>query len=80
MIKQSGSINGIILTPWAFFLPFTYAIDLMREAVGGIVWECAIHDMIFLSIFGIVALLVGTFLKASINKKTNVLMKKCRDG
>ncbi|WP_172840437.1 YhgE/Pip domain-containing protein [Virgibacillus phasianinus] len=84
-IAGSGGTYPVVLLPEFFqtinpFLPFTYAIDLMREAVGGIVWERAIHDVTFLSLFGIGGLLIGTFLKASINKKTNVLMKKSKDS
>lgn len=84
-LAGSGGTYPVALLPSFFqtinpFLPFTYAIDLMREAVGGIVWERAINDMIFLSIFGVAALLLGTFLKAALNKKTNALMKKSKDS
>ena len=30
------------------FLPFTYAIEMMREAVGGIIWSTVWMDLIFL--------------------------------
>lgn len=84
-IAGSGGTYPVVLLPEFFqiinpFLPFTYAIDLMREAVGGIVWERAIHDITFLLLFGIVALVFGTFLKEPINKKTNVLMKKSKES
>lgn len=84
-LAGSGGTYPVVLLPKFFqtinpFLPFTYAIDLMREAVGGIVWERAIHDMIFLALFGIVALLIGTFFKAVINKKTDILMKKSKES
>lgn len=84
-IAGSGGTYPVALLPEFFqninpFLPFTYAIDLMREAVGGIVWERAIHDIIFLSFFGIAAILIGAFLKKLLNKKTNTLMKKSKES
>lgn len=44
-------------------MPFTYAISLMREAVGGILPEVAIRDVIYLIIFGVLALLLALLLK-----------------
>lgn len=84
-IAGAGGTYPVILLPKLFqaispFLPFTYAIDLMREAVGGIIWESAINDMIILSLFGIGALLFGTLLKNVINKHTDKLMKKSKDA
>lgn len=84
-IAGAGGTYPVILLPKLFqaispFLPFTYAIDLMREAVGGIIWESAIHDVIILSLFGIGALLFGTLLKNVINKHTDKLMKKSKDA
>ena len=82
-IAGSGGTYPVALLPKFFqtihpFLPFSYAVDLMREAVGGIVWGRAIEDLIYLSIFALVFLLIGAFLKELLNKKTNQLMKKSR--
>ncbi|WP_176555757.1 YhgE/Pip domain-containing protein [Virgibacillus ndiopensis] len=84
-IAAAGGTYPVVLLPEFFqamnpFLPFTYAIDLMREAVGGIVWDRALKDIMYLVIFGIAALLLGSFLKKTINKKTNVLMKKSKES
>ena len=73
-IAGSGGTYPIMLLP-SFFqfinpaLPFTYAIDLMREAVGGIVWKQATTDITFLLITGTVFILIGFFLKEAINQK-----------
>lgn len=82
-IAGSGGTYPVVLLPKFFqvispFLPFTYAIDIMREALGGIVWSNVIYDLIILSIFGIIAILFGTLLKKPINKQTNKLMEKSR--
>ncbi|MUK88942.1 YhgE/Pip domain-containing protein [Ornithinibacillus sp. L9] len=84
-IAGSGGTYPVVLLPKFFqvinpFLPFTYAIDLMREAVGGIVWERVVHDVIFLMIFGLLALIVGGFLKETINKQTDKLKNKSKES
>lgn len=84
-IAGSGGTYPVALLPEFFqtihpFLPFSYAVDLMREAVGGIVWERVYRDLMFLILFGIIALLIGTFLKAPLSKKTNALMKKSKES
>ncbi|SFM49346.1 YhgE/Pip C-terminal domain-containing protein, partial [Gracilibacillus orientalis] len=83
-IAGAGGTYPVDLLPEFFqainpFLPFTYAISLMREAVGGIVWSRVQHDAIVLSMFGLVALLVGALFKARLNKYTHKLMKKSRE-
>ncbi|OKO93554.1 Phage infection protein [Geobacillus proteiniphilus] len=61
------------LNPW---LPFTYAIDVMREAVGGIVWENVEHDVKRLLSFAVAALLAGLLLKAPLTPWMRVLKEK----
>ncbi len=82
-IAGSGGTYPVALLPEFFqkihpFLPFSYAVDLMREAVGGIVLARVKEDLFFLGVFAIVFLLLGAFLKELLNKKTNQLMKKSR--
>ncbi|MEN2466666.1 YhgE/Pip domain-containing protein [Ornithinibacillus sp. JPR2-1] len=82
-IAGSGGTYPVVLLPEFFqainpFLPFTYAIDLMREAVGGIVWRRAFHDILFLLLFGCIAIVLGGFLKETINKHSNKLKEKSK--
>lgn len=84
-IAGSGGTYPVALLPAFFqkinpFLPFNYAIDLMREAVGGIVWRSVFHDIIILVVFSILAILLGAFLKERINKRTNKLMEKSKEA
>lgn len=84
-IAGSGGTYPVELLPDFFqtihpFLPFAYAIDLMREAVGGIVWERALLDMAVLSIFPVLALVIGTTLKTKLNKGSQALMKKSKES
>lgn len=84
-IAGSGGTYPVVLLPSFFqwinpFLPFTYAVSLMREAVGGIVWKTVILDISFLILFGFAFLLFGAFLKEKVNRKTNELLKKSRES
>lgn len=72
-IAGSGGTYPVALLPEFFqainpFLPFTYAVDLLREAVGGIVWKRAIIDIVTLVSIGTLFILIGTFLKTPINR------------
>lgn len=83
-IAGSGGTYPVVLLPEFFqtispFLPFTYAIDLMREAVGGIVWDRVVRDIIFVVLFGLIALLLGGGLKNIIGKVTHKLGLKARE-
>src|SRR5699024_156280 len=84
-IAGAGGTYPVVLLPEFFqainpFLPFTYAIDLMREAVGGIIWKSAIHDMAVLGLFGLGFLLFGVLFKNVVNKYTDRLMKKSKEA
>lgn len=84
-IAGSGGTYPVALLPEFFqnihpFLPFSYAVDLLREAVGGIVWERVYRDVIFLSLFGLGGLLAGTLLKKPLHKRTQALMKKSKES
>ncbi|MUV36471.1 Phage infection protein [Lentibacillus sp. JNUCC-1] len=84
-IAGAGGTYPVVLLPEFFqvispFLPFTYAIDLMREALGGIVWDRALRDIAALSLFGSVFIVVGTWLKKPINKHTDKLASKSKES
>lgn len=84
-IAGSGGTYPIALLPKFFqtispFLPFTYGVDLMREAVGGIVPERGMRDVLFLSLFGVLFLIIGTFLKKLLNKSVKRIMKKSEES
>lgn len=84
-IAGSGGTYPVVLLPKFFqfispFLPFTYAVDLMREAVGGIVWSNVILDLLILALFGLIAIVFGTLLKEPINKQTDKLMEKSQES
>ena len=45
------------------FMPFTYAISLLREAVGGVLWETALKDILALVAFIALSLILALALK-----------------
>lgn len=82
-IAGSGGTYPVELLPKFFqminpFLPFTYAIGMMREAVGGIIWSKVWADFAFLSSFWIIFILFGFFLKKLLSEKMELLMNKTR--
>lgn len=75
-VAGSGGTFPIQLTSNFFiklnpYLPFTYAISLLRESIGGPVKEIILYDIFCLTIFSIIALLIGVILKKYINKVMN---------
>lgn len=84
-ISGSGGTYPVELLPKFFqvinpYLPFTYAVDLMREAVGGIVWGRALRDIGVLVFCGVLAIIFGAFLKEPINKKTKKFLEKSKES
>lgn len=72
-IAGAGGTYPVVLLPEFFqqinpFLPFTYAVDLMREAVGGIVLKRTLRDVFMLVGFAGLFIVIGAFLKAPINR------------
>lgn len=58
-IQLSGKFFQMI-NPW---LPFTYAVNLLRETVGGIYWPNMRIDLLVLTAFGVCFFLAGLLLK-----------------
>lgn len=79
-ISSSGGTFPVQVTPAFFqainpYLPFTYAISLLRETVGGIVWSVAIKDLVILFLFFIMTIISGVLLKKPLLQKTEKLRK-----
>lgn len=63
-ISGAGGNFPVVLSDGFFrfinpYLPFTYAVNLLREAVGGIYWPNATKDIIILVAFGVAFYLLG---------------------
>lgn len=84
-LAGSGGTFPIQVTPPFFhviypLLPFTYGISLMREAVGGILWDVISHDLLYLSGFVAATLLLGLTLKNIVNRSTEKLVRKAKES
>lgn len=84
-LAGAGGTFPIQMTPPFFqalhpYLPFTYAISMMREAVGGILWDIVYRDLLMLLIFAVIALVIGIVLKKPINRASSGLVRKARES
>ncbi|MDN4599951.1 YhgE/Pip domain-containing protein [Paenibacillus sp. F6_3S_P_1C] len=73
--SSSGGTFPISMTSPFFqalnpFMPFTYAISLLRESVGGILWSTALKDILWLCIFIALSLIVALALKRPLSSLT----------
>ena len=73
------------LTPHFFqvinpYLPFTYAISLVRETVGGIVRSVLIIDILVLIIFVVISIILGVVLKKPINKMSENFVESFKES
>ncbi|WP_426333091.1 YhgE/Pip family protein [Paenibacillus silvae] len=73
--SSSGGTFPISMTSPFFqalnpFMPFTYAISLLREAVGGILWSTAIKDILWLCLFIALSLVLALLLKRPLSSLT----------
>ncbi|WP_134683735.1 YhgE/Pip domain-containing protein [Brevibacillus migulae] len=84
-LAGSGGTFPIQLTPAFFqainpFLPFTYAISMMREAVGGVLWDIVQRDLFMLAFFASIFLVIGLALKKIINRSSARLVNKAKES
>ncbi|WP_252232138.1 YhgE/Pip domain-containing protein [Clostridium sp. ZBS15] len=61
-------------------LPFTYAISGMRQIMAGIVYSILFRDMIILTIFMVLSLIIGLTLRKTMNKKNEKFAKKLKES
>lgn len=73
-------VNPEIFQKIFAFLPFTYAISGMRQIMAGIVSSILFKDMIILSIFMVIALIIGLTLRKTVNKKNEKFVKKLKES
>lgn len=82
-LSSSGGTFPIDVTPPFFqaihpFLPFTYAINLLREAVAGAIPVLVMKYISILLIFMVLALLVGALLKPLLAERIEAAYEKTK--
>ncbi|ARK25390.1 hypothetical protein SporoP37_12470 [Sporosarcina sp. P37] len=88
MVMQLGASGGtfpIQMAPDFFqrisaFMPFTHAITLLREAIGGIIWAVAVRQIIYLLIYFAIAIAAGVGLKKFFNKSSDKFIEKAKES
>jgi len=84
LVLQMAGASGnfpIEVTPILFqkiypFLPFTYAINGMRQVMAGIVYSILFRDMAILCIYVVGSLILGILLKGVLSKSTSMFASK----
>ena len=84
-IGGSGGTFPIQMAPPFFqeihrFLPFTHAITLMREAVGGIIWSVVLKNIGFMLAYFFIAIIAGVALKKFFNRSSDKFMARARES
>lgn len=84
-VAGSGGTFPIQLTSEFFiglnpFLPFTYAISILREAIGGIYRPALTKDIIVLLSFIVVSVVISIFLKKPMNRLMSRFTHKYHEG
>ncbi|MBC6972622.1 YhgE/Pip domain-containing protein [Bacillus sp. Xin] len=82
-VAGSGGTFPIQMTPTFFqtiypFLPFTYAISAIRETVGGMLWDVVLRDLLVLSVFVVIMLIMALLLKTPINKSSEKFVENAK--
>ncbi|PEY42305.1 phage infection protein [Bacillus cereus] len=82
-VAGSGGTFPIQMLPKFFqaiypFLPFTYAISAIRETVGGMLWDIVIRDLLVLSVFVVIMLVLALVLKTPINKSSEKFVENAK--
>ena len=84
LVLQMAGASGnfpIEVTPIIFqklfpFLPFTYAINGMRQVMAGIVYSILLKDIAILSIYMFASLIIGILLKGVLSKLIIIFVDK----
>lgn len=84
-LSASGGTFPIQVTPEFFqkvnpYLPFTYAIQLMREATGGVIWDVVRKDILILLIYVAISILIALVLKEPINKSSVKFVERFKES
>jgi putative membrane protein len=83
VVQMAGSSGNfpIEVTPILFqkiypFLPFTYAINGMRQVMAGIVYSILFRDMAILCVYMVISLVIGILLKGVLSKLVAMFVNK----
>lgn len=84
-VASSGGTFPVQLTSKFFisvnpYLPFTYAISLLREGIGGIAQQVFVQDLFVLGTFIVIFLILALLLKKTMNRVLGRFTSKYHEG
>jgi len=84
-LSSSGGTFPIDVAPPFFqaihpYIPFTYAINLLREAVGGAIPALVLENILYLLLFMVLAFIVGVILKPLLAKRIEKTYEKSKSS
>ncbi|MEH7307353.1 YhgE/Pip domain-containing protein [Neobacillus drentensis] len=82
-ISSSGATFPVSLTSSFFqtinpFMPFTYAVSMLRETVGGMIVDVVLKDIRAMVVFIVLSLLLALLLKKPLSKRIQQTAEKAR--
>jgi putative membrane protein len=82
-ISSSGATFPVSLTSSFFqklnpFMPFTYAVSMLRETVGGMINEVVVNDFFYLVIFVLISFLMAMVLKKPLSNRIEQTAERAR--
>ena len=82
-ISSSGATFPVSLTSSFFqklnpFMPFTYAVSMLRETVGGMINEVVVNDFFYLVIFVLISFLLAMVLKKPLSNRIEQTAERAR--
>ncbi|WP_308128758.1 YhgE/Pip domain-containing protein [Bacillus sp. sid0103] len=82
-ISSSGATFPVSLTSSFFqtinpFMPFTYAVSMLRETVGGMIVDVVLKDIMAMVVFFVLSLLLALLLKKPLSKRIQQTAEKAR--
>ncbi len=62
------------------YLPLTYAVGALREVVAGVIWSTYWYNMLYLTIFPIVAFILTLLIKEKVDKRAQWTEEKLKES
>ena len=62
------------------YLPLTYAVGALREVVAGVIWSTYWYNILYLTIFPIVAFVLTLLIKEKVDKRAQWTEEKLKES
>ena len=62
------------------YLPLTYAVGALREVVAGVIWSTYWYNMLYMTIFAVVAFILTLLIKEKVDKRAQWTEEKLKES